>query len=579
MKLMDILYAVASPLAFASDFFKNRTHKLETEAPEHSIPTTKEGTVIPVLFGTRDIESPVLGWYGNLRNDTEQPGDGTDYYISALFILAHGKIEKMTRISYGDRIIWSGEITSGSSRINGNNLFEDSSCLSGKFYFDNGKNTDVANEFLSTATGFNVKYNGFSHVILEDNYIGKAPSLKAPKFRVYGKPCENPSFDTSGALEKIQGFTTLVSVNVYNDSESFSGWDKCWEMTLENSETPETSVTFSYDFEDTSRPEGTYEVGIIFTKGLTAGEIETKIESDNLDVLLSFPTYQISGNLDINPSEFWQSGNFSKCGVYLVARIANHDPTFSTPVFSAQIEGTLDANPAHILYACLTSKIWSFGYESYAIHDGSFLAAAETLKNEESFGLSFLWAESSKIEDIVNEVLRHVDGVLYLDRGFNRFHFNLLRKTENVAGLVELNTSNIIEVSNYTRGTLEDVYNAVNVSFYNTQLGDASGVSVSDVAVAIDLGITRTKTLDFPALSNFDTARLVAKRELKRASTIQETATIIANYDAQNLNIGDAFVVNYPKYWDAPFVMRVLRIDFGNGSQNKITIDAIKEWM
>ncbi|WP_163836880.1 hypothetical protein [Spartinivicinus ruber] len=36
-------------------------------AKDVKIPTNEEGTEIPVVFGTRDIESPMNAWYGHLR--------------------------------------------------------------------------------------------------------------------------------------------------------------------------------------------------------------------------------------------------------------------------------------------------------------------------------------------------------------------------------------------------------------------------------------------------------------------------------------------------------------------------------
>ncbi len=175
MKFSEILNAVFNPLGTYAKYRSRRgSSSVKAEEPEQSLPTTKEGTTIPVLFGTRDISSPILGWYGDLQKDQEQPGDGLDYYIGALFVLAHGMVESLTRISYGDRLIWSGNITDGSDTIDANNNFEDGSCLSGKFYFDNGSNSNPINAYLSDKSGVNVKYNGLAHVILEHNYIGKA---------------------------------------------------------------------------------------------------------------------------------------------------------------------------------------------------------------------------------------------------------------------------------------------------------------------------------------------------------------------------------------------------------------------
>lgn len=578
MKLIDVFYAVTSPLTYAASILGRKKASAKTPDAETNLPTTKEGTVIPVLFGTRDVSAPVLGWYGNVRSDNEQDGDGLDYYVSALFILAHGQIERMTRISYGDKIVWSGDITDGFAYIPGNKNFEDNSCLSGKFHFDNGANSNAANSFLAGQTGYGVKYNGLAHVILEDNYIGKAPSLKAPKFRCYGKPASSYSFDPSGSFEKISTPEVLMDIQTFPFSSTPSGWDMQWAVRVTSTGKPLNLTEFAYSFYDTTRYDGEYQVGIIMSTSQETSGWQARFEADDCDYLTSFPDYNCVGTVEIPIDKFAFYSTADMCFVAICARVANHDPIFSTPIITAKIPSQVDANPAHILYAILTNKAWGLGYESSAINDGTFLNSANTLKNER-LGLSLLWSESTSISEIVNAVLSHINGVLYLDRAYGRFNLSLIRKDYNEAELLVLDASNIIEVSNYTRGSFDELYNTLNLSFYNTQLGDSAGVTVSDLAATVEQGITRSVSVDFPAISNYPAARLVAARELKRVVSLQETATITANYDAQTLNLGDAFIVNYPKYWAAPVVMRVAKIDFGDGRTNQITIDAIKEWI
>lgn len=574
MKFPEIIGSVFSPfIRFGGLTTKRGLAYRKEDETEIKFPTTKEGTTIPVLFGTRDISSPILGWYGDVVSDHEQPGDGLDYYIGALFVLAHGHIERMTRISYGDRLIWSGNITDGSDTIEANNNFEDGSCLSGKFYFDNGANSNQINGYLSDKSGVNVKYNGLSHVILEHNYIGKAPNLKAPKFRCYGKPAPAYSFDPSGSLEKIEAPETALGINATLLETAISGWDATWFVWVDANEKPTSEVEFSFSFFDTNPDSGTYQVAAV-----TAGDdYQDRYSSENFDYYADFTTYQLSGVFVVKPGDFKYYGE--KAAVIISARIANHDPSFSAPIFTAKIPAQVDANPAHILYACLTNKVWGLGYADSAIQTPDFLYAAEYLKNTESFGLSLLWSESSSIEEIVNEVLRTINGVIYQSRETGRFRLSLIRKDYSEPELLVLDSSNIMEVSSYTRGSFDDLYNAVNLSYYSTQLGGAAGVSVSDLAATQEQGITRSVDIDFPALSNDRTAKLVAARELKRSVTLQEAVTISAKYDAQYLNIGDAFIVNYPKYWADPVVMRVAKVDFGNGRSNTITIDAVKEWI
>ncbi len=73
-----------------------------------------------------------------------------------------------------------------------------------------------------------------------------------------------------------------------------------------------------------------------------------------------------------------------------------------------------DLNPAHIIRECLTNGIWGLGYTTTYIDSTSFEYAADLLYTE-NFGLSFLWSGTSTIEDFINKVLSHIDGILYQD--------------------------------------------------------------------------------------------------------------------------------------------------------------------
>lgn len=46
--------------------FKKDKEK-EIPPPDLDVPITELGTVVPVLFGTRLIDSPSLVWYGNVN--------------------------------------------------------------------------------------------------------------------------------------------------------------------------------------------------------------------------------------------------------------------------------------------------------------------------------------------------------------------------------------------------------------------------------------------------------------------------------------------------------------------------------
>ena len=90
-------------------------------------PTAEAGREIPVLFGTKEMEGPMIVWYGDLKTIAMDEHDvviGYKYKVGIHFALCHGPIDNLTRIRVDKRVAWEGEITAeGTISIDKNGLF------------------------------------------------------------------------------------------------------------------------------------------------------------------------------------------------------------------------------------------------------------------------------------------------------------------------------------------------------------------------------------------------------------------------------------------------------------------------
>ena len=73
-----------------------------------------------------------------------------------------------------------------------------------------------------------------------------------------------------------------------------------------------------------------------------------------------------------------------------------------------------DCNPAHIIYECLTDKVWGAGISELFLDDGYFRAAADVFYTE-GMGLSIVWDTEEPIESFLQDVLDQIEAVLYFD--------------------------------------------------------------------------------------------------------------------------------------------------------------------
>ena len=556
--------------ALATLFSARSSSKIEPR-PSIETPTTKEGVSIPVLFGTRDIKEPILAWYGDFKKVS------SEFYLSAIFILCYGKSSKISRIAYGDKLLWSGsnfgEPTNGT--IQKNNHFSDGSGLYGSFTFDNGANNEPADVFLSSKTGLSVKYSFLSNLILKDICIGTVANMKQPSFRVTNLGGEKGSAEWNAENAEIFTPEKSLTVSEIYSEEEIDDWSfSLIRITLD--EPYAVNVKLDYNYYDYSTELHTYEVAFIFGKGLTNEELIEKVNNEDFDYRTSFIGGQMIGSIEVPSENAGFNDDTTKMLVWRFIRVSAYDPNVTTVSLSAKIPALSDMNPAHIIYYLLTGQVWGCGLSSSDIDENSFLYTASKLK-EENFGLSILWSKDSSIEEIIKEVLEHINGVLLIDRKTGKFKLNLIRNDYNIALLTVLDASNIESIDNFKRTSDEDLCNTVTLTYYDTLLGAASGLTVSNTALVSESGKTKICKIDFPGISNQNTAKIAAKRELIAASTPVEMCTIKANMAAKDLDIGDAFVLDYPKYTDAPTVFRVIKISFGDGISNSITIEAVKD--
>jgi hypothetical protein len=121
-------------------------------------------------------------------------------------------------------------------------------------------------------------------------------------------------------------------------------------------------------------------------------------------------------------------------------------------------------NPAHIIRECLTDKEWGMGYSELDIDDDSFVLAANTLFDEQ-MGISMLWQRENTIEAFIQDIVRHIDAALYVDRRTGKFVLKLIRDDYSESDLILLGPDEIERIENYKRPAFGDLVNSVTVIY------------------------------------------------------------------------------------------------------------------
>jgi hypothetical protein len=236
-----------------------------------------------------------------------------------------------------------------------------------------------------------------------------------------------------------------------------------------------------------------------------------------------------------------------------------------------------DMNPAHIIRECLTDTMWGMGYSGSDIDDDAFTYAADQLFDEK-MGISLVWSQEMPLEDFIAEILRHIDGVLYVSRVTGKFVLKLIRNDYDFSSLVQLNESNVSVVRDARRPAVGELVASLTVNYWDSETGETGSVTEHNQALfQIQTGGGGSTTVQYPGFTYFDLASRVARRDLTVLSTPLLSCVVEVNRDAELLNIGDAFRLDWPDLNISNQIMRVQQMSLGDGRNNTVKIEAVED--
>lgn len=524
---------------------------------------------------------------------------GYKYYGGMHMVLCHGPVDKIIRIMVDKRTAWIGHIDHGNISINAPNLFGGEpreGGISGSVDILSGKPDQGRNSYLQNKLGNAVPaFRGVMSVVLRKCYLGNNPYLKPWSFRAqrihtrqngveqwFDAASEIPYKDYGPILEGPWDYKVIPyhSNPGYNNLTPPADWDGRAELPFNDSHvwvyptppgwpTPNLSICWVrktlYNV-----PEG----------------VTIQLRADNGCMLWLNGQYIGASNRDNIPIGANQQYpvNFivPARGTYeIIGKAFSEEETRDQAgnvlsITISDVAGGADMNPAHIIRECLTDPDWGMGYNEDDIDNTSFVNAALTLLIE-GMGMSLLWDKQMGIESFIQEIVKHIDGALYVDRYTGRFVLKLIRYDYNPDDLLILDENNIDKITNYSRPVFGELTNSVTVNYWDTETNTDASVTVQDIALAHMQQATINTTIQYPGFTNKRIATLVAQRDLKSLSTPLISCTIYATSEASVLTIGDVFKLTWPDYGVVGVVMRITGIAYGDGKTNRVQITATQD--
>jgi hypothetical protein len=242
-----------------------------------------------------------------------------------------------------------------------------------------------------------------------------------------------------------------------------------------------------------------------------------------------------------------------------------------------------DANPACILYDALTNADWGLGISSGMIDLDVFRAVGDVLHGE-GLHLSLMMDGGQNARDFVEDVCRHIDGIVFTDTATGLITIKLARFDYDPETLPVLDESSI-ENFEIDRPNWDQTRNVVRVKYLERGANTSQGPFIEErVAQAQDLaniqargGILATEEIQFLGAAKPALAQRLAARSLKTLSFPFPSVRFDADRSAWALRPGAVVKINYAPLGISGLVVRVTRIGSGTITDGKIRIEGVED--
>lgn len=234
-----------------------------------------------------------------------------------------------------------------------------------------------------------------------------------------------------------------------------------------------------------------------------------------------------------------------------------------------------DANPAHMIYECLTNRVWGMGGSPSSIDLSSFQYAAKVF-HREAFGLSMVWKKQDRIENFIAEIIDHTESSIFLNPLTGLITLKPIRDDYDASDLFVLDPSNCT-VTDFQRKAWGETINEIIVSWKNPENEEDQTITVHDLANIEIQGDIVSEKRDYYGIRNSDLATQVALRDLRSAAVPLASFEIEADRTAWGVSPGGVVKLFYPEHGINGLVLRVGTVDYGKLGDSKIKISAVED--
>ena len=236
-----------------------------------------------------------------------------------------------------------------------------------------------------------------------------------------------------------------------------------------------------------------------------------------------------------------------------------------------------DINPMEALYQVFADDWGALGKDVAGLDTASMVAAGETLFNEGN-GISLQVANINSGKDIIEEILRQVDGLMFQDAVSGLLVVKLIRADYSIPALPLFDESNVSSITGFSRTAWDDTINQLRLTHpLRTKVYEEGVIMVQDAANIAQQSEVNATSLSFPGITTSALALEVATRELAQISIPLFKLTLHLDRTAYTLFPGAVIKVTWPNYNVVELILRVQKFRSGKADDSKIIVDCVQD--
>jgi len=236
-----------------------------------------------------------------------------------------------------------------------------------------------------------------------------------------------------------------------------------------------------------------------------------------------------------------------------------------------------DVNPAGIVYDMLTDVTYQLSLDSSLVDLANFQAVATVLETE-GLGMTITMRSQRTAQQWIEEILRHIDGMLQFNKSTGKFQIKLLRDDYD-EGLLTVFTESEIKDFQLERKSWSEITNDLTVSYTNRSANYIkSSLSTVNQAAQAMAGRVNRENYDFMGITTFANAQKVLQRLVNKESRPLAFIKMAVPFAlGKDFKQGDVFKIQYSLYDISSFIVRVLSATSGENDDNTIELEVVED--